>query len=388
MHKKVAVGVIGTGVIAREHARAITMVGNRATLVAAADIAPSRVQEFCKEFPVARQYNNADDLIADHDIDLVVITTPPAAHEASAVAALEHGKYVLCEKPLAHTLASAARIAEAEARHPGRLAVSYQMRYESSFRRLIWLCHNDSIGEIRSATIERHSYIPPSANGAERWWGAWNIAGGGVLITQLIHELDVLLLVMGPPIAVVAEMDTRYVDIESEDHVVATILFSGGRSARCMASVNSGRIDGHFTIQGSSGSVGLPWNLSTNDPRRPEDITKAVDKALPETRPQSRSILSRGMRFVTRCIGVRQSVELTPHARLYAELVRSIQRRAPLPVPPADALQSLELCMAAYESALAGGVEVRLPLNPASTIYGGVSKAAYDSRGRRQQYRQ
>ena len=107
-----------------------------------------------------RRYKAAADLIADPGIDLVTITTPPSAHEELAVAALDQGKYVFCEKPLAHSLASAARIAQAEAGHPGKLAVCHQLRYDPSFRRLIWLCRNGWIGEIQSALIERHSYVP------------------------------------------------------------------------------------------------------------------------------------------------------------------------------------------------------------------------------------
>src|SRR5437870_4962778 len=122
------IGIIGTGLIAREHAKAIAMVPDKASLVAAADVVPARLKEFCDALPVMRRYASAAELIDDPEVDLVAITTPPAAHEEPAVAALERGKYVLCEKPLAHSLASAGRIAEAEARHPGRLAVSYQMR--------------------------------------------------------------------------------------------------------------------------------------------------------------------------------------------------------------------------------------------------------------------
>ena len=217
------IGIIGTGLIAKEHALAISMVPGSTSLIAAADFAPERLQDFCASFHVPRRYQDAADLIADPEVDLVTITTPPSAHEALAVAALDAGKYVFCEKPLAHSLASAVRIAEAEARHPGRLAVSHQLRYDPSFRRLIWLCSHGWIGKIQSALIERHSYIPHSNHGKKGWWGSWRVAGGGVFMTQLIHELDLLLLAMGRPLSVSAAMDTRYTGIESEDYAEATI---------------------------------------------------------------------------------------------------------------------------------------------------------------------
>lgn len=376
----VRIGIIGTGRIAnRAHANSIASVSGSATLVAAADIVPERLEEFCNAFNVPRRYQDAADLIADPEVDLVAIATPPDAHEALAVAALEHGKYVLCEKPLAHSLASAHRIAEAEARHPGRLAVCHQMRYDASRRRLIWLCQNGWIGEIQSALIERHSNIPHTNHGKGGWWGVWNIAGGGVLLTQLIHELDLLVLTMGRPVSVSAEMDTRYTGIESEDHIDATFRFAEGRSARCIASVNSGRTGGGIVIQGSRGSVGLPGDVTMDDQGRLSQALAALNLALPDTRPPSSSIVSRGKRFLARHLGVKERPELTPHARIYQDIAQHIETGSPLPAPPADAMDSLELCMAAYESAITG-TEIKFPLGPTSSVYGGVSRESYDAR--------
>ena len=309
----------------------------------------------------------------------MTITTPPSAHEALAVAALEAGKYVFCEKPLAHSLESAVRIKDVEARHPGRLAVSHQLRYDPSFRRLIWLCSNGWIGEIQSALIERHSYVPHSNHGKKGWWGSWKVAGGGVFMTQLIHELDLLLLAMGRPLSVSAAMDTRYTGIESEDYAEATIRFVGEATARCVASVNSGLLRGGFTIQGSSGRVALPWNFTTKDPSRMPKAMKELDRALPDTRPQSSFLVSRGFRFLARQLGVKTKSALTPHARLYQEIADNIKSGDPLPIPPAEALGSLELCVAAYESALTGK-EIGLPLASTSAAYRGVSKEDYDAR--------
>jgi predicted dehydrogenase len=375
----IRIGIIGTGVIAKEHAQAIAMARDRARLVAAAEIDSERLEVFSGAFQVERRYRDAVHLITHSEVDLVAITTPPAAHEELVVTALESGKYVFCEKPLAHSLASAARIRQTETGHPGRVTVCYQLRYEPSFRRLIWLCENGWIGEIQSALIERHSYVPHANYVKGGWWGSWKVAGGGVLATQLIHELDLLLLLMGRPLSVTATMDTRYTRIESEDHVEVVIRFENERTARCVASVNSGRVGGGFTIQGSHGTVGLPWKLTIKDPSLIPKAIAELDKALPDTRPQSSSLVSRGARFVGRRLGVSLRPPITPHALLYREILRNIEKGTPLPIPPAEAIGSLELCFAAYESALVGR-EVGIPPGPASSVYGGVSKEDYDAR--------
>jgi predicted dehydrogenase len=375
------VGIIGTGLIAREHARAISMIGDKVRVMAATDLDAERLQHFCTSFQVARRFLNTADLIAHPEVDLVAIATPPNAHEELTIAALESNKYVFCEKPLAHSLASAVRVAQVAARHPGRLTVSYQLRYDPSFRRLLWLCRNGWIGTIQSATIERHSYIPHASEGSGGWWGSWGVAGGGVLATQLIHELDLLLLVMGRPTAVTATMGTLYTRIESEDFVEATIRFENEGTARCVASVNSGRVGGGFTIRGSDGAVSLPWKVVIRDSKRNAKAVAALDKALPDARLQAASWINRGARFIKRQLGVAGKSALTPHALLYQEIVNSIENGDPLPVPPSEAINSLELCVAAYESALTGK-EVDLPLSSTSLVYCGVSKEAYVARER------
>jgi predicted dehydrogenase len=373
----IKVGIIGTGFIAKEHAIAIASSG-KAKLVAAADIVPERLEEFRTGWNIPRAYSSASDLIADADVDLVTIATPPASHVEFAISALDHGKYVLCEKPLAHSIDSAVQIVAAEARHPGRIAVSHQLRYEPSYRRLLWLCRNNWIGEPQSALIERHSYIPQSDPG-KVGWGSWKATGGGVLITQLIHQLDILLLVMGQPVTVSAQIDTRYTEIESEDFVDATIRFASGALARCIGSVNSGRSDGQFSITGARGTVKASPDIVMDDPQRLAQALKEVDRALPDTRLASTSLLSRGLRFLSRRLGIAGKPELSPHGLLYGAIASNIEKRAPLPIPPKEALESLELCMAAYESAITGK-EVALPLNSSTTVYGGVSKASYDER--------
>jgi perosamine synthetase len=371
MKRPVRVGIIGTGLVAREHASTIAMIPSDAVLVAAADVLPERLTQFGQEFQVERCYRSGAELISDPNVDLVTISTPPAAHEGPTVAALDGGKYVLCEKPLAHSLASARRIGEAEARHPGHLAVSYQFRYGSQFQRLAWLIKNGWVGDIQSALIGRFSFIPQTGN---VWWGKWSVSGGGVLITQLIHELDMLELVMGPAVSVKAEMDTRFSDIESEDFLQATIHFAQGRSARIVAAVNSGYLGGGIEFRGAYGSVGMPEGLLLNDPQRQTKALAAVDNVLPEARNARASLLS-----IFERLSGRGSPEPRAHTQLYLDIVRRIERGEPLPVPSSEALRSLELCMAMYESAIRGQ-EVCLPLKATSLVHEGVSKSDYDSR--------
>lgn len=372
----IKIGIVGTGIVAAEHAKAIASFPDVARLVAAADLNAERIGAFAKAFGLTKTYTDAAALISDPDVQLVVITTPPAAHEALTVAALEAGKYVFCEKPLAQSLASAARIAAAAARHPGRLGVSYQFRYDAPFRRLSWLIQNGWIGKPEAATLERHSYIPHSNPGSGSWWGAWDVAGGGVLITQLIHELDMLILLMGKPVSVEAVADTRFTSIESEDYVQATIRFEGGGVARCVASVNSGYLGGGLVIKGSQGTADMAGNVQTVESDRAQKAQAALNAALPDTVPPSSSLVSRILGKVLK----RPNAPRPSHyARFYREIAGAIQKGGALPIPAAEAITSLDLCMAIYESAVQG-TPVTLPLSPESTVYQGVTRQAYQAR--------
>jgi predicted dehydrogenase len=381
----VKVGIIGTGLIAREHAAAIAMVPASVTLVAAADLVSERLKDFADTWKFERQYQNTADLIADPDIRLVTIATPPSAHEELVIAALQAGKYVLCEKPLAQSLAGAERIAAAAAGFPGRLTINYQLRYASDYRRMLWLIENGWIGEIKSGVLERHSYIPHSIVGKGGWWGSWEVAGGGVLMTQMIHELDIMLLAMGAATSVSAEMDTRFTRIESEDWIEAIVQLEAGRTAKCVGSVNSGHMRGGVLIKGSLGTI-TPGKVSLGDPKREARATAAVDAALPNTRRPSMSFHSRALRKLKRKLEVRERTELTPHAILYREIAQCIARGAPLPISAEEAMRSLHLCAGAYESAIVGH-PVALPVNSNATTYAGVTRQAYSSRKRVEQVR-
>jgi dTDP-4-amino-4,6-dideoxygalactose transaminase/predicted dehydrogenase len=372
----IKVGLIGAGVIAHEHARAIASALGPGALIAVADTHAERLEAFASAFGVGRRYADVESLIGDPQIDLVVVATPPSSHESVVVSALDRGKHVLCEKPLAHSLASAARILEAEARNPGRLSVSHQLRYEPGFQRLRWLIREGWIGDLETAQLERHGAIPHADPGKAGWWGAWDVAGGGVLITQLIHELDLLLAVMGPVCSVRAIMDTRYTSIESEDHVEATLRFRSGASARCAGSVNSGRFENGLAIRGAKGIAGLPASFATEDPRGRSAALRAVDAALPDARPARSSFSARA---VGKLLRRPAAPELSPHARLYLDIASRMSRGEALPIPGSDAWPALELCMAIYEAAVTGS-EVELPLGPGAKVYNGVTRQIYSGR--------
>lgn len=370
----IRIGIIGSGLIAHEHAKSLQLVGEKMSLVAAADIDPTRLASFCSTYGIKKQYSTANDLIADPEIDLIAITTPPCAHEGAAVAALEAGKYVLCEKPIAHTIESAAAILRADRANPGRLSVSHQLRYSPAFQKLHWMVKDGALGTPIKGIVERHGSLPSSSSAAS-WWGAWATAGGGVLLTQMIHELDLMIFLLGKPIEVKATMDRRFTQIESEDFVDGEILFEGGIRVTCTGTVNSGGSAGRFRVEGTEGSIELGGPLRLKNALENKKWAGLVNKKFPNM----------SLSFVRRVIGAllrkggSAPTELPSHALLYLDIENAIKNQQALPIGASEAMVSFEVVMAMYESAISGEA-VTLPLSPDSGIYKGVTTTIFENR--------
>ncbi|MCX6854122.1 MAG: Gfo/Idh/MocA family oxidoreductase, partial [Verrucomicrobia bacterium] len=370
----IRIGIIGTGLIAQEHAKSLRIAGGEMSLTAVADIDSARLASFCESYGVSKHYSTAKDLIADPEIDLVAITTPPSAHEEAVVLALEAGKYVLCEKPMAHSLESAARIMKADRQFPGRLSISHQLRFVPAFRKLQWLVKEGSLGALELGTIERHSQVPSSAAAAS-WWGSLGVAGGGALITQMIHELDLMILLLGRPKSVKATMDRRFTKIESEDLVDGEIMFEGGQMMRCCGTVNSSGLAGRFRVEGSNGSVEFGGAFRHKNSEGQKTWTKLLEQKFPSNKAS----------FVKRICGAflgRGSAphgELPAHTLLYREIATAIKNRQALPIGASEAMVSFEVVMAMYQSAILGK-EVALPLVAVPEVFSGITTRTFDER--------
>jgi prepilin-type processing-associated H-X9-DG protein len=228
MSKTIGIGVIGTGRIFAKHAAALKALSGRMRVVGLADPDPVNLRSGTEQVFAPVAVNDYHELLKRDDIDLIDICTPPHLHEQLAIDALDAGKYVTCEKPLAHTLAATDRIVEAAKRHPGRLSTIFQLRYHPDARQAVWLRDSGKLGPLRFADVRRLDSLRGSAQAGKTWWGAWDVAGGGALMTQAIHELDLAMFLMGPIRRVTAHMTTLANRIVSEDTVTATLEYSSG----------------------------------------------------------------------------------------------------------------------------------------------------------------
>lgn len=234
---KLRVALIGCGSIAPVHAAAIAK-SELASLVAVADVDGSRAQAFSEEWK-CEYTTNYQDLIARDDIDVVHICTPHFLHAVMAEEAIRGNKHVLVEKPVAINVEDGARVATLAEQSGKQYGVVFQNRYnESSVQIKAWLDSGklgNLVGMRAFVTWKREaSYY---ASGA--WRGKWATEGGGVLINQTIHTLDLLQWFGGPVTNVSGQASTLVLNdvIEVEDTAHAILEFESGARAVFFATV-------------------------------------------------------------------------------------------------------------------------------------------------------
>jgi predicted dehydrogenase len=228
------VGVIGCGKIARSHVTALRAIAG-VTVVAVVDVDIGRARTFAATHGVPYAYEDVDQMLGT-GLDAVTIRTPHAAHEEGVLAAARHRTHVLCEKPIALTVAQARRMVAATASAGVRFGVLFQRRF--------W----PAAAQVRRA-IDDGRLGPPICGGvvvrlnrgadyyAEPWRGRLATEGGGVLMTQAIHHIDLLQWFMGPARRVTGRCATlAHGDlIEVEDTAAAVVEFASGALATVQA---------------------------------------------------------------------------------------------------------------------------------------------------------
>ena len=371
---RLGIGIIGTGGVFEAHALAYAQLASRARLLAVADVDEPKLHLAAGRHRIPAAYADYHELLARADVDLVVVCTPPSSHAEIAIAALEAGKYVVCEKPLAPTLAAADRILAAARRFPGRLSTVHQFRYLPEVQRAVWLRDRGDLGALffgrfsRYARYRRPAKAPtsgqPPKGARSTWWGDWEVAGGGVAMTQLIHELDLACHLFGPAAAVSATVDTLSEAIGSEDTCAAIVRFESGAIVSCYGTVAAQRTWSGFDVFGSLGSVHHPWAFECMDRARREETLPAVLAVHPLPPPASQP-----------------DPQSSAHTPYVAAVLDAIDEGRPLPIGPDEARTSVELCTAIYASALSGS-HVALPLDRTHRHYTGITRADYEVRVR------
>lgn len=250
--------LLGCGKVGQIHATALKELPE-SELVAVCDANAERAAAFAERFG-GRAFTDVQELLAASGAQAIVIGTPHPLHAEPAIRALEAGVHVLVEKPMAASLADCDAMLAAAKRSGAVLAVISQRRLYEPVLRMKAAIDAGKIGKPALGVFEMYSWRDPSYYRSDPWRGRWDTEGGGVLVNQSPHQLDLLQWFMGD----IEEISGTWANlnhpgIEVDDTAVATVRFRGGGLGAIVTSVS--QKPGLFTkvhIHGASGaSVGV-----------------------------------------------------------------------------------------------------------------------------------
>ena len=252
-------GILGCGVIAGFHADAIANLNN-ARLLGVADALTGAAERFAESRGV-RAYPDFGAMLADPEIDAVCICTPSGFHCANALLALQAGRHVVLEKPMAFTEAEALELEKASQASGCVLTVVSQLRFSEDIRRVKALLEQNALGKLVLCDLYMKYWRDPAYYAGSSWKGTRRFDGGGALMNQGIHGVDILLYMAGNARVLCARNRTRHHNIEVEDVSLAMLEFECGAMGVIEATTCSNPgFSRRLEITGTEGSVVLVEN--------------------------------------------------------------------------------------------------------------------------------
>jgi predicted dehydrogenase len=351
MSPRLGVAVVGGG-IGAQHIDALIRLPEQFELVAFCDIDPAKAEAVADRYGIGSATTSYDTLLARDDIDIIDLCTPAGLHVAQTEAALEAGKHVICEKPLAGSLAEVDRLATLAETTGKHVSPIFQYRFGNGFRRLLHLRDKGLLGKTYLATVETH-WRRGAKYYAVPWRGRFATELGGSLTSHAIHAHDMLMHALGPVRSVHARTATRVNPIETEDCAIVSLELADG--ALAALSVTMGAAVEHSRLRFCFQQVTVESNLS---PYRPHLEPWRFETADEAARTEIDAALADFMSLPEHFEG--------QFSRLHAALTKN----RPLPVTLADSRASIELLTASYYSARSGD-SVTLPMGPEHPWYHG-----------------
>ena len=334
----VRVAIVGTGNIARVHAKALHDLAGAAEIVAAADIDEARLKAFCGEQDIPHAYPDLDDLLAQSRPQLVHVCTPPQVHHPQAVSCLRAGASVLVEKPPALSLREFDEITAAE--DPAKrawFATVFQHRFGAGHRRLRALARAGVLGRPLVAVCHT-VWFRDQAYFDVPWRGRWETEGGGPTMGHGIHQMDMVADILGDwtEVSAVARQQARR--METEDLSLAHVTFASGAVASVINSVLSPREESYLRFDFERATVELThlygygdadWRITPASGCADEVLAAWNAPADGDADPAARS----------------------GHLLQFAEVLRALRDGTRPPVAPPGSRRTLALATAIYASA-------------------------------------
>jgi UDP-N-acetyl-2-amino-2-deoxyglucuronate dehydrogenase len=329
------IGIIGAGGISDTHARAAASVPGVSVAAVYGSNAPKRERLAADHNAVA--YGDFDRFLAHRPMDAVAIGSPSGLHAEQGIAAARQGLHVIVEKPIDVTVAKADALIDAADAARVKLGVFFQDRLRPAVGAIKRIVESGALGSPVMISGRVKWYRPPEYYSVSRWRGTRALDGGGALINQGIHTLDLMLWLFGPVARVYAAAATRLHAIEVEDTLTGVLEFASGALGTIEAgtSIYPG-YERRLEVTGSEGTVILEHDrLARVDLRRPPADLDLPAAPADTTASAASPIVS----------------DASAHARVIEDFARAVEWDVPPACDGREARRSVELIEAIYASA-------------------------------------
>jgi UDP-N-acetyl-2-amino-2-deoxyglucuronate dehydrogenase len=237
-NRKIRFGIVGCGAIGPTHAGALAQMPD-VELVAVADLIPHRAKAVAEKFGVSKIFADQQELFNDPTVDVVILCTPSGIHGHGAVAAMTAGKHVVVEKPMEISVAACDRMIAAQRSTGKLLTVISQHRFDAASMRVKDIIQSGKLGKIILATADVKWWRTQKYYDEGDWRGTFALDGGGAVMNQGIHTVDLLQWLAGEVESVFARTRTAaHERIEVEDVAVSTWTFKNGAIGSYVASTS------------------------------------------------------------------------------------------------------------------------------------------------------
>ena len=336
--EKTGFAILGAGMIADYHRQAVEANADLgAELVAIGYYNPASYSEISRKFGVPCL--SQAELLASPEVDVVCICTPSGQHAEQTIAAAQAGKHVLVEKPMALSLAEADAMIESCRQAGVKLGVTFQRRTELVFRQVRAAVESGDLGELTLGVVTMPYHRPQAYFNQAEWRGTWAMDGGGVLMNQGIHLVDLLVWFMGDPTEVRAYAGTLQRDIQVEDTLAAALHFANGALATITATTTATPGFPHrLELYGTNGAIQVEgesvgrWTLVEPNRARiePPELSQAPDAGAGSD--------PRG-------------ITATGHIAIFRDFMQAIQSDGQPQINGREGRRSLATVLAIYEAA-------------------------------------
>ena len=350
----IKVAVIGIGNMGCAHAACIAenkIKGMRLTAVC--DINRKRIQEFEKNYPSVKTYTDYKELFKSGEAAAVIIAVPHPLHAEIAIKALESSLHIMLEKPADISISRVKRLNEIAEKSGKVFGIMFNQRTNPLFQKAREIVKSGLLGELkRSVWIVTNWYRTQSYYDSGDWRATWSGEGGGVLLNQAPHNLDIWQWICGMPKSVTAYCDVgKDHTIEVEDDVTIFARYENGATGTFITSTGEYPGANRLEISGTKGKIVIEngmlkwWKLKEDD----RDVCK--------------NAVASSVNIETEYTEIKQDKQETAHKGILENFANSILHGEQLLSPGPDGIFELTISNAAYLSGWKGNTEISLPFN-------------------------